>query len=179
MIINFRQFTDVYFYNLTINDYYEVLKHGIYSTLIWEMSKIIASVGVKAVKNKRLIPSRAAIVLVSVRFKTLLSCSESISEMHLTCIRILLLLFFFQTKSAVSQIKRLLDGKPEFVSYWRFSVLYSDLILIKFFLQIGLKVGVKQRGCNGLSYTLDYAKEKGKLDEEVVQDGNFHFYTHL
>ncbi|KAK7595094.1 hypothetical protein V9T40_001527 [Parthenolecanium corni] len=81
------------------------------------MSRIIAAVGVKAIKNKRLIPSRAAIVL---------------------------------TKSAVNQIKKLLDGKPEF---------------------IGLKVGVKQRGCNGLSYTLDYAKEKGKLDEEVVQDG--------
>ncbi|XP_047359287.1 iron-sulfur cluster assembly 1 homolog, mitochondrial [Vespa velutina] len=54
------------------------------------------------------------------------------------------------TPNAVKKIKEILDNKSEY---------------------IGLKVGVKQRGCNGLSYTLDYAKEKSQLDEEVVQDG--------
>ncbi|XP_011617955.1 iron-sulfur cluster assembly 1 homolog, mitochondrial-like [Takifugu rubripes] len=54
------------------------------------------------------------------------------------------------TPSAVNKIRLLLEEKPEY---------------------IGLKVGVKMRGCNGLTYTLDYTKEKLKSDEEVLQDG--------
>nr|CAH7719708.1 unnamed protein product [Callosobruchus chinensis] len=54
------------------------------------------------------------------------------------------------TPSAVNRIKNLLNDREEC---------------------IGLRIGVRQRGCNGLSYTLDYAKNKEKLDEEVVQDG--------
>uniref|UniRef100_A0A182NR44 Iron-sulfur cluster assembly 1 homolog, mitochondrial n=1 Tax=Anopheles dirus TaxID=7168 RepID=A0A182NR44_9DIPT len=54
------------------------------------------------------------------------------------------------TPAAVNRVKQLLEGKNEFIA---------------------LKVGVRQRGCNGLSYTLDYATTKDKMDEEVIQDG--------
>nr|XP_005508102.2 iron-sulfur cluster assembly 1 homolog, mitochondrial [Columba livia] len=54
------------------------------------------------------------------------------------------------TPSAVQKIKELLKDKPE---------------------HVGVKVGVRTRGCNGLSYTLEYTKSKGDSDEEVVQDG--------
>ncbi|XP_042201409.1 iron-sulfur cluster assembly 1 homolog, mitochondrial [Callorhinchus milii] len=54
------------------------------------------------------------------------------------------------TPLAVTKVKQLLKEKPEC---------------------LGLKIGVRTRGCNGLSYTLEYTKEKGEFDEEVVQDG--------
>ncbi|XP_054396067.1 iron-sulfur cluster assembly 1 homolog, mitochondrial-like [Pongo abelii] len=53
------------------------------------------------------------------------------------------------TPSAVNKIKQLLKDKPE---------------------HVGVKVGVRARGCNGLSYTLEYTKTKGDSDE-VIQDG--------
>uniref|UniRef100_A0A8C2QLR7 Iron-sulfur cluster assembly 1 homolog, mitochondrial n=1 Tax=Cricetulus griseus TaxID=10029 RepID=A0A8C2QLR7_CRIGR len=54
------------------------------------------------------------------------------------------------TPSAVNKIKQRLKDKPE---------------------HVGLKVGVQTRGCNSLSYTLEYTKTKGGPDEEVIQDG--------
>ena len=54
------------------------------------------------------------------------------------------------TPSAVEKVKQLVANKPNC---------------------LGLQIGVKKRGCNGLSYTLDYAQEKGKFSEEVSQDG--------
>ena len=37
--------------------------------------------------------------------------------------------------------------------------------------QIGIRVGVKNAGCAGMEYTMEYAEEKGALDEVVVDQG--------
>lgn len=55
-----------------------------------------------------------------------------------------------QTPSAVDRVRELLKAQPT---------------------AIALKVGVKQRGCNGLTYTLEYATTKQAMDEDVIQDG--------
>ena len=35
----------------------------------------------------------------------------------------------------------------------------------------GIRIGVRTKGCSGLSYTLEFADEKGPMDEMVQQDG--------
>ena len=61
------------------------------------------------------------------------------------------------TETAAERIKELLDRRRE-------SAGGDDA-------PAALRVGVKTRGCSGMSYTMNYATEKKKLDEEVVEHG--------
>lgn len=55
------------------------------------------------------------------------------------------------TPAALEQVKALLDGrgKPS----------------------LGVRIGVRTKGCSGLSYTLEFADEKNPFDEEMEVDG--------
>ncbi|KAH8387567.1 hypothetical protein KR093_007898 [Drosophila rubida] len=103
-------------------------------------TRVVATATVRAVKGRKLLPTRAALTL---------------------------------TPAAVQRIKSLLQDKPDVVSRLHALTLTAIRTLhVLLCPQIGLKVGVRQRGCNGLSYTLDYANTKAdKMDEEVLQDG--------
>ena len=55
------------------------------------------------------------------------------------------------TEAAAARVKELLDsrGKPA----------------------AGIRIGVRARGCSGLSYTLEFADQKGPMDEVVESHG--------
>ena len=55
------------------------------------------------------------------------------------------------TPAAISQVRALLEsrGKPS----------------------LGIRISVRTKGCSGMSYTLEFADEKGDFDEEVKVDG--------
>ena len=55
------------------------------------------------------------------------------------------------TEAAAARVKQLLDerGKPS----------------------IGIRIGIRTKGCSGMSYTLEYADEKGPMDAVVEERG--------
>lgn len=36
---------------------------------------------------------------------------------------------------------------------------------------VGIRIGIRSKGCSGLSYTIEYADERGVGDESIEQDG--------
>lgn len=54
------------------------------------------------------------------------------------------------TDSAAERLKSMLASKPDV---------------------LGVRLGVKTRGCNGVSYTMNYATSAAKFDEEVADKG--------
>ncbi|KAJ1617029.1 hypothetical protein T492DRAFT_1102780, partial [Pavlovales sp. CCMP2436] len=54
------------------------------------------------------------------------------------------------TEAAAARIRELIDGKPDVQ---------------------GVRLGIKSRGCNGMSYTMNYAEKKAATDEEIFEHG--------
>jgi iron-sulfur cluster assembly protein len=46
-----------------------------------------------------------------------------------------------------------------------------DLLAMRDKPALGVRVGIQAKGCSGLSYTVDYAEEKGTFDEVVEDKG--------
>jgi iron-sulfur cluster assembly protein len=57
---------------------------------------------------------------------------------------------FSVTETAANRIKEILSKKPT---------------------ALGIKVGVRTRGCNGMSYTMNYVEKPNKLDDVVSEHG--------
>ncbi len=55
------------------------------------------------------------------------------------------------TPAAVARVRQLLEGRGKPAA--------------------GIRVGVRTKGCSGLSYTLEFADSRGLADEAVEQDG--------
>ena len=62
---------------------------------------------------------------------------------------------YTQTPSAVGRLKELMATRPG---------------------SMALRVGVAERGCNGLTYTMQFADKKQPLDAEIKQDGTWREY---
>ena len=53
----------------------------------------------------------------------------------------------------------------------RAAVHIADLLSKRDKPSVGIKVGIRTRGCSGLSYTIEYADEIGKYDEVIEDKG--------
>uniref|UniRef100_A0A182PCK4 Iron-sulfur cluster assembly 1 homolog, mitochondrial n=1 Tax=Anopheles epiroticus TaxID=199890 RepID=A0A182PCK4_9DIPT len=140
-------------------------------------SKIVATATVRAMKHRKLLPTRAALSLV--RF---IDPFDGVFR----AIRGLILSFivhiyvFQQTPAAVNRIKQLLEGKNEFVSAWNeeFSSSGSDTRLVSRLAFGSEDVTVcptrwitHQRKVRNDGANSTYPFHPDKMDEEVIQDG--------
>jgi iron-sulfur cluster assembly accessory protein len=72
----------------------------------------------------------------------------------------------FRFLSSVSKQTRILDKSPIIITPCAASRV-NDLILSKTPIPLGMRIGIRKRGCNGLSFTMNYVMDKSDTKTNV------------
>jgi iron-sulfur cluster assembly protein len=74
----------------------------------------------------------------------------------------------FRFLNSVSKQKRILDKPPIIITHAAASRI-NDLILSKKSIPIGIRIGIRKRGCNGLTFTMNYVIDNSDT-KSLVKD---------
>lgn len=73
--------------------------------------------------------------------------------------------------SSVIKLNSIID-KPPIIITQAASSRMNDLILSKNPIPLGIRISIRKRGCNGLSYTMDYVLDTKNISKDIIVKAN-------